>query len=43
MGQLNAVGRLRLIPNCNCYKNQKIDDKAVDDYTHALEFVPDCY
>ena len=38
---INTVGRLRLIPNC--YKNQKILDKAVDDYTHALEFVPECY
>ena len=41
MRQLNAVGRLNL--TVNCYKNQKVHDKAVDYYTRALEFVPDCY
>ena len=26
----------------DCYKNQKMRDKAIDNYSHALEFVPDC-
>ena len=25
----------------DCYKNQKMRDKAVDNYFHALRFVPD--
>ena len=25
------------------YLNQQMCDKAVDNYPHALEFVPDCY
>ena len=29
---------LRFIPDC--YKNQKMCDKAVDNHFHALEFVP---
>ena len=41
MRQLNAVRRLKL--TVNCYKNQKVRDKAVDDYTCALKFVRDCY
>ena len=24
----------------NCYKNQQMCDKAVDNYPHTLEFVP---
>ena len=25
------------------YKNQKMCDKTVSSYIHAVEFVPDCY
>ena len=25
------------------YKTQEICDKAIDNYVHSLEFVPDCY
>ena len=28
---------------CVQYNTQKMCDKAVDNYVHALEFVPDCY
>ena len=27
----------------DCYKNQEMWDKAVDNYSHALEFFPDCH
>ena len=27
----------------DCYKNQEICNKAVDNYPHVLEFVPECY
>ena len=27
----------------DCYKNQEMCNKAVDNYHHALEFVPKCY
>ena len=27
----------------DCYKNQKMRDKAVDNYAHALEFVSEYY
>ena len=27
----------------HCYKNQEIFNKAVDNYLHALHFVPDCF
>ena len=27
----------------DCYKNQRMFNKPVDNYAHALEFVPDCY
>ena len=27
----------------DCYKDQEISDKAVENYPHALEFVPECY
>ena len=27
----------------DCYEYQKICDKAVDNYSHALRFVPNCY
>ena len=26
-----------------CYKNQEMCNKTVDNYAHALEFVPECY
>ena len=32
---------LKRIPDC--YKNKKMDNKAVDNYPHALEFVTECY
>ena len=28
---------------CNRYKTQEMFNKAVDNYAHALEFVPDQY
>ena len=27
----------------DCYKNQEMCKKAVDNYSHALEFVSECY
>ena len=27
----------------DCYKNQEMCNKAINDYSHALEFVPECY
>ena len=27
----------------DCYKNQEMYSKAVDNYPHALEFVTECY
>ena len=27
----------------DCYKNQEKRNKAVANYPHALEFVPECY
>ena len=27
----------------HCCKNQEMCNKAVDNYPHALEFVPECY
>ena len=27
----------------DCCKNEKICNKGVDNYPHALEFVPECY
>ena len=27
----------------DCYKNQQMCDKVVDNYPHASTFVPDCY
>ena len=32
---------LRFFPDW--YKNQKMCDKTVSNYIHAVEFVPDCY
>ena len=37
---------LKFIPNHlnpDCYKNSKVCDKAVDNYSHALKFVPNYY
>ena len=33
-------GTLKFVPDC--YKNQQMYDKAVDNYPHALEFVLEC-
>ena len=38
---LENVGTLKFI--CDCYKDQKLCEKAVDIYAHALEFVSDSY
>ena len=38
---LENGGTLMFVPDC--YKNQKICNKAADNYPHALEFVPDCF
>ena len=27
----------------DCHKNQEMCNKAIDNYTHALEFVPHCH
>ena len=35
---LENGGALNSVPNC--YKNQEMCNKAVDNYRHALEFVP---
>ena len=32
-----------LKPVSDCYKNQKMCNKVVDNYPHALDFVPECY
>ena len=32
---------LKFVPDC--YKNQRMCNKAVDTYVHALQFVPNCY
>ena len=37
---LENGGTLKSIPDC--YKNQEMCNKAVDNYPHALEFVPEC-
>ena len=31
----------RSVPDC--YKNEQLCDKAIDNDPHALEFVPECY
>ena len=38
---LEKVGTLKYVPNC--YKNQEMSIKVVDNYSHPLEFVPYCY
>ena len=37
---LENGGTLKSVPDC--YKNQEMSNKAVDNYPHALEFVPEC-
>ena len=38
---LENGGTLKSVPDC--YKNQEMCNKAVDNHPHALEFVPQCY
>ena len=38
---LENVGTLKSVPDW--YKNQEMCNKAVDNYPHALDFVPECY
>ena len=38
---LENGGMLKFIHDC--YKNQKMCNKAIDNYAHALDFVPDCF
>ena len=40
---LENGGALGSVPDCYCYKNQNLRDKAIDNYPHVLKFVPDCY
>ena len=37
---LKSCGTLNSVPDC--YKNQQICDKAVENYPYALEFIPEC-
>ena len=37
---LKNAGTLKSVPDC--YKNQQLSDKSVDNYPHVLKFVPDC-
>ena len=36
---LENSGTLKSVPDC--YKNQEMCNKEVDDYPHTLEFVPE--
>ena len=38
---LESGGTLKSLPNCR--ENKEMCNEAVDNYPHALEFVPDCY
>ena len=38
---LENGGTLKSVPYC--YKNQEMCNKAVENYSHALEFVPECF
>ena len=38
---LENGGTLKSVPDC--YKNQEICNKAVDNYPHTLEFALECY
>ena len=37
---LENVGKLKFV--LYCYKNQGMCNKSVENYPHALEFVPEC-
>ena len=38
---LENDGTLTFVPNCS--KNEQLCHKAVDNYSHALEFTPESY
>ena len=38
---LENAGTLKYNPDC--YKNEKICNRAVENHLYALEFVPECY
>ena len=38
---LENGGILKSVPNC--YKNQEMCNKIVNNYPHALRFVPECF
>ena len=38
---LENSGTLMSVPDC--YKNQEMCNKAIDNYPHALELVPKCF
>ena len=38
---LENCGTLKSLQDC--YKNQEMCNKAVENYPHELEFVPECY
>ena len=38
---LENGGILKSVPNC--YKNQEMCNKVVNNYPHALRFVPECF
>ena len=38
---LEGDGTLKSVHDC--YKNQEMCNKAVDNYPHALEYAPECY
>ena len=38
---LENAGTFETVPDC--YRNQEMCDKAVDNYPHALEFFPEYY
>ena len=38
---LENGGTLKSVPDC--YKNQEMCKKATGNYSHALEFIPDCH
>ena len=38
---LENGGTLKCVPDC--FKNQEMYNKALENYPHALEFVTECY
>ena len=38
---LKNGGTLKFVPDC--YQNQEMCNKAVENYPHVLEFVSECY